>query len=475
MAIFGRRTTQRLIDETGPVVSKRQIRKLVDDLNAMPQTQTLSPDWELILLNVFSKIGRVKHEESLGGPTKPDLFFECTEHPQVSFVADIRTVSDKGFKAANPFGLLFDELMRLVQKRGLRPLSFRLDAEGNYRAIQKGQFYIDPEDETQTILYRGGIKTKLKLPGAAKFSEIVFDQKFDQFLSDIETSPEIRRTLHVKGQLEDIDLTISYDPNQMFAGGGHLEYRRINHLTQNPLYQALEDKSAQVIDSKFEGTLGIIICDGGFTPFHSLPHFSTHSVEEVISYFLTHNPRISFVLTFILKKESQRAGAPIQIATKIYSSATFKAQEDDYVSCLNEMIQFFPSPRVDSFNALNRLKGKFPHEGGYMAMQNQQFRGNAKRVVISARILLELLAGRMTYDEFAERYGFVAVYPFPSRGPNPFELSLNNGALITDVAFQTGNQESDDDVVIITLNDEADPAISPFRYPPMMTTTMHGG
>lgn len=159
----------------------------------------------------------MKHEESFGGTTKPDLFYECRDHPQVRFVADIRTVSNKGFKAANPFGLLFDELMQMVQKRGLRPLSFRLDVEGNSGAIQKGQFYIDPEDETQTILYRGGIKTKLRLPGAAKFSEIVFDQKFDQFPSDIENSPEIRRTLHVKRQMEDIDLTISYDPNQMFA------------------------------------------------------------------------------------------------------------------------------------------------------------------------------------------------------------------------------------------------------------------
>ena len=68
----------------------------------------------------------------------------------------------------------------------------------------------------------------------------------------------------------------------------------------------------------------------------------------------------------------------------------------------------------------------------------------------------------MNYNEFTERYGFVAVDPFPSRGPNPFELSLNNGALITDVAFQKGNQESDDDAVIITLNGEADPAIRTF-------------
>ncbi len=447
-----------MIDETAAVISRRQMRKLVDDLNAMRETLTLNSDWELFLLNAFSKIGQVKHEQSFGGTRKPDLYFECRTHPQVRFVADIRTVSDKGFKAANPFDLLFAELMERIQRRGLRALSFRLDVEGNYREIQKGQYYIDPEDSTQAILYRGGTKTKLRLPGAAKFSEIVFDHKFDQFLSDIEGAPDSSHVLHVRRQTEDIDLTISYDPKQMFAGGGHLEYRRINHLTQNPLFTALEDKAAQVIDSKFEGTLGIIICDGGFTPFHSLPHFSTHSVDEVISYFLQHNPKISFVLTFILKKASHEAGAPIQVASKIYPNTALSDQEADYLNCLNEMIQFFPAPKVDAFNALNRVKGKYPHEGGYIAMQNQQFRGNAKRVVISARILLELLAGRMTYNEFAERYGFVPVDPFPARGPNPFTLSLSNGALITDVDFQKGNADSDDDAVIITLQRRGEPS-----------------
>jgi hypothetical protein len=138
MAIFGRRTTQRLIDETAAVIKRRQIKKLVDDLNDMPSTQTLGPDWELLLLNLFSKIGRVEYEQSFGGNTKPDLFFQCRSHPEISFVADIRTVSDKGFKDANPFSVLLDELLNRVQNRGLRPLSFSLDVGGNYRDTQRG-------------------------------------------------------------------------------------------------------------------------------------------------------------------------------------------------------------------------------------------------------------------------------------------------------------------------------------------------
>ena len=198
MAIFGRRTTQRMIDETASVISRRQINKIVDALNAMPKTQTLSADWELILLNMFSKVGRVKHEQNFGGPTRPDLFFECESHPDVRFVADIRTISDKGFKAANPFDRLFQKLMERVQKRGLRAQSFSLDVGGNYREIQKGQFVIDPQDETQTVQYRGGTKTKLKLPGEARFEEKIFDEKFERFLGEIEASPDLKRNHRVK-------------------------------------------------------------------------------------------------------------------------------------------------------------------------------------------------------------------------------------------------------------------------------------
>lgn len=55
----------------------------------------------------------------------------------------------------------------------------------------------------------------------------------------------------------------------------------------------------------------------------------------------------------------------------------------------------------------------------------------------------------MSYIEFAERYGFIAVDPFPPRGPNPFELSLNSGALITNVVFHKGDEDLDDDAVVI--------------------------
>lgn len=209
MAIFGRRTTQRMIDETATVITRRQINKIVDELNAMPITETLSPDWELILLNVFSKIGRVKHEQSFGGNTRPDLFFECSFHPDVCFVADIRTVSDKGFKAANPLGALFDDLINRVQNRGLRALFFSQDVGGNHREIQRGQFFIDPQDETQTIQYKGGTKTKLKMPGKARFEEKIFDKRFEQFLADIEASPDLKRVHYVTSNSENIDVKIT--------------------------------------------------------------------------------------------------------------------------------------------------------------------------------------------------------------------------------------------------------------------------
>src|ERR1051326_5857290 len=131
MAIFNRRIIQRLIYENAEFLPRRQVKKNVDELNRMHVTQTLTPEWELVLINALSKVGRVQHEQSFGGSTRPDIFFECASNPTVQFVADIRTVSDKGFEDANPYRPLFDRLMERVQERGLRPNTFSLNVEGN--------------------------------------------------------------------------------------------------------------------------------------------------------------------------------------------------------------------------------------------------------------------------------------------------------------------------------------------------------
>jgi hypothetical protein len=70
MAIFSRRTIQRLINENASFLTTKQIKSHVDNLN----NGDLGAEWEVVLLNVFSKLGRVEHEKNFNGK-KPDIYF----------------------------------------------------------------------------------------------------------------------------------------------------------------------------------------------------------------------------------------------------------------------------------------------------------------------------------------------------------------------------------------------------------------
>ena len=75
-------------------------------------------------------------------------------------------------------------------------------------------------------------------------------------------------------------------------------------------------------------------------------------------------------------------------------------------------------------------------------------------IKMSARMLLEILAGTRTLQEFGEGYDF-------ERRGNPFRRMLDQGKLISEVTVEH-HPEKDDDVVTIGFRGP-DPAVSPFE------------
>ncbi|HEV8590214.1 MAG TPA: hypothetical protein VGQ72_15205 [Pyrinomonadaceae bacterium] len=95
-------------------MTRKQLAKHVDQLN----DGDLSAEWEVVLLNVFSKIGSVAHEQNFNGK-RPDLHFVSTDRT-VKFLADIKTVSDEGLNLQNPQRQLNDSLHDEVAKHGIK-------------------------------------------------------------------------------------------------------------------------------------------------------------------------------------------------------------------------------------------------------------------------------------------------------------------------------------------------------------------
>jgi hypothetical protein len=442
MAIFSRRIPQQLINENNKFLSKNQSQKHVDGLNRAHKELNLAYEWEVVLLNALSKVGRVKHEKKFGGKNLTDIYFESSDNPDHNFVADITTVSDKGLKEQNPVEALWEHLSEILEDRGLRPNSFSL--------------YVEDEMIFDNQVIR---KAKLKLPGRSRFRQVIFDKKFDNFLSEILKDPQKLRTHVIEN--DDADLTIEYDPNQKFASGGHRCYDQVFSKTENIIYPALYKKISQLHGTKFKGPIGIFLCDGSCSLLNAKLLTGSFTVDDIIKYFLNLNSSIYFVITVrVEQKPPVRAlhskKPSYQIKFKLYKGQLFNNMGVNINKILAEMITIIPEPQSDTLNALNLLKSKKPMEGRLHFGGRKIKMGNNKvsEVRISGRELIELLAGKLQQKKCFERLGI---------GFNPFEIALKNGQLIDEVYIEKSDYE-DDDWIGFKLKGP-DPAISPYVMP----------
>ena len=79
---------------------------------------------------------------------------------------------------------------------------------------------------------------------------------------------------------------------------------------------------------------------------------------------------------------------------------------------------------------------------------------------MSARVLLEILAGEKTLSEFERDFGL-------KPGGNPFKQMLESGRLISEVSIERRPDE-DDDVIALRFGNR-DAAVRPFSVSPSKT------
>jgi len=84
MAIFSRRVLQEFINKNEALLTKEQLLRHIKSLNAS-DSHSLAAEWEIVLINVLSRFGRVNYETDFGG-RKPDLEF-ISKDGKVSFLS----------------------------------------------------------------------------------------------------------------------------------------------------------------------------------------------------------------------------------------------------------------------------------------------------------------------------------------------------------------------------------------------------
>ena len=439
MALFTRRAIQKSLDENADIVCTDDLRDWAQRLNTVTDDY-VATEWEVILVRALARFGKVLHEPPLGRRLV-DVVFESFDG-KLEFAADITAISDQPIHDKNPIDRFRDELSKRIRKA----------------RIVSGKFVFGVQEE-QPVACRGtGRKRRLLLPLVKQFPALVFNAAYDKYIETIRKNPQQPRNYHVCQYSPPVDVTIQYLPGPG-TGVGSFSYGCYTSTTvkdDNPLFNALKAKAGQLRQSGYQGIRGVIVCDRGSRIFTEMSNWSTYSMKEVVNEFFRQNKSVAFVVTIAIKSNSSMFGGRVHddFEPKLF----VRDQRDEWVSNLEHLIiqvvSSLPVVCQTPENAVNSLKWNQstkrtkPYLGGWMV------RGNEIR--ISARELLDLLAGRLDQKRFAQNHDI-------GGGKNIFSLYQSQGKMIKRAEVER-RPEEDDDWVILEFSAD-DPAVSDFRAP----------
>jgi hypothetical protein len=433
MALFSRRYLQRVLDENATFLTGSQLQTAVGLLNSVCE-ECLAKEWETVIINAASKCGTVEHEPGAEGQRAPDIFFRSVG-ATVQFIADVATISDRGFNRENPFDVLDEEFSRHL---------------GNAKLLLTGGFHLQVDENRESGTRGSNRKVRLKLPPVNEFRQKIFTAAFFDFLRAVKADPERLHRFDLVAP--DVGIHITYDPAKRgYHGGGHRAFDVATVIDRNPVYNALKNKGDQLKAVPFAGIRGIFLCDGGCQMLRSTPAgWSSYSVREVVTYFFQQFDSVTFILCLAVRTHSGLTiwDQHISIEPTLYVNPKAKSDSSSLRRVLEVVASHLPQPEWTPENAMHHLQATRSHSGRYIGTLK-----SGGPVKMSARMLLEILAGRRTLEDFGKEYSF-------DRLGNPFSQMLDQGRLISEITIEK-HPDKDDDVAVIEFRGP-DAAVSPF-------------
>jgi hypothetical protein len=416
MAMFSRRRLWRALINRA---HDQKLKDWVSRLNSESEDYVAN-EWELILLDVFSQFGSVEYEAERYG--RPDILFQCAS-PDISFVADVATVSDRSLHKKNPSASFSNELRRRVRKEG----------------IDCGSFFFEIGERAESLTGGRGHKRSLLLPHVSEFPAIIFNEAWSRFLRDIRTRPAEHHLFRVsKPQL--VDVTVGYQPSQSRTFTGlHASYTGANVLTKNVLFSSLREKARKLKNIRHGGLLGVIICDGGCNLLTERSDWSTYKVDEIVTDFFRQHSFINFVM-IIGVKTSQGSILNRSFASEYLPKLFVNGHPNDSViklqEIVNSVVKELPRIHTTPANVAEVIKWK-DHQEVYVG----GWEWSASTSRISSRELVALLAGKLSPARFADNHQL-------GNGNNAFLVRLASGQVMVGASLEYRRDEDDDGILL---------------------------
>lgn len=438
MFVFTRRAMQQMLDDIAPWMPEEPFAVLLGRLNT-PRTNRLPQMWELVWLYALGSVLPVQHERPLPHG-KPDLWFSVLDGDRlIPVVADITTLSDSALDSANPFERLSDAVHEQARKAGVQGGGFHLAVSH----LEAGA--------------SGTTKVQLLIPTGPAFDQLV-KRHLKPFARRVAADPTVPQALAVDEA--GAKFVVEYKGPSQHSGGSHRAYDGVLSSVNNVLFNRLSDKTRQLRGAPEGAVRMLVVCDGDCALLRRDRPLEGFNAQEVAEHFLRESQTIDLVLLVTVVEESVSAFARRDhryvrcglVAAPLCRPAHLTAGAVDAVRhVFEEAVKKLPRPRMMPDNALVRnlkLEWSASMEGGY------EERGD--RIKVSARAVLELLAGAMTYERFADIHGW-------GEGRSGiFKSRLASGQLFSSAKIVRLGPGQDDDWLEFEFG-SPDPAISAFQ------------
>lgn len=462
MTIFARRRIQSMLDTLAPVLGPEKGRDLLRRLNDPKKVeQALPAEMELALLWTIQSLGEMEIEpEWWGDSRRPDAITNAFVEGRTTAIEIAATTDNaiSGEEDMDAIAVQISEVASRASKGTGHYLYFRYREESGYvdgryirrRLAPRGYRLTDDERAAITHWVGSGQSLSSRLRLQASGLDV-----------EIEHTERKQTRYH--------NLYSSMPPET-------------HSLEDNPLFDLLVRKAKQLRAAAAGNLRVLFVADVGSTLLRQVGRFGEldHtrrfvSAREIILHFLADRGRkVDAVVTFSPFKELQRFNGfnPDGRKPRRWTVAFFGTPlMPDPPPALEMMAELLPDPHYEGYQARSLFRqGAFSplKTGQYLGMTVRSNRGSDRfSVEFPARMLLDLLAGRITEERFRKQLD-------PrDEGRNIFKAWLDNGLTISAAELAPRSLDEDDDHLILHFTDDA--AARPFKLPEQPAEDASGG
>lgn len=421
-----------------PLFSNRSIASLLAQLSGkLPQERrndilsrllrgseaAIAAEWELVVFACLDKQGKIEFVPKQPGVADLDVIY-TSHNTGERVIVEVTAISDKGLHEKNPVNLFADMLLA-------HGLKLRKTVPGGFR-FQIG--YIEVNGEIV-----------LGVPKRSDMAKFFASRNFRGLVARIKKSPKTPQSLRF--ECRGAHSEIVYQPGAQTGGGGHIAHDVILRTDQNHIRSRLESKNRQIKRAALKLPAIVVLCDAGCRALSGMAGPGRPTWVDVIDAYL--NGRSFPMPGAAMKAQTDRLNAVVVAIAREdrnFSTGHYSRRiEVKYVSkrgacayplgetTIEEVARtLFGSPplRTMPINA-TRIYSLPRYYGGY----EMTSRNGGPAVKLSLLTLQGLLAGEISYEEFARSHQHLA--PHITR-------CVREGRMISNIRIEKCEDEDDD-------------------------------